>query len=129
MKTRVLYFALAVAAAAVASSCVKEQAEPVTPEVEITGQVFEASHEAVTKSTLVGLTPTWVEGDAISVSGSDEVAVCTFVAGTDNKFQTQEGVRVGAPFYAVYPAAEGNTVEMETGVFTAAVPVTAPSSP
>ena len=122
MKTRVLYFAFAVAAAAVASSCVKEQAEPVTPEVEITGQVFEASHEAVTKSTLVGLTPTWVEGDAISVSGSDEVAVCTFVAGTDNKFQTQEGVRVGAPFYAVYPAAEGNTVEMETGVFTAAVP-------
>jgi hypothetical protein len=42
MKTRVLYFALAVAAAAIASSCVKEQAEPMDPEAEITGQVFEA---------------------------------------------------------------------------------------
>ena len=48
MKTRVLYFALAVAAAVIASSCVKEQAEPMDPEAEITGQVFEASHEVIT---------------------------------------------------------------------------------
>lgn len=91
MKTRVFYFALAVAAAAIASSCVKEQAEPMDPEAEITGQVFEASHEVITKSTLVDLTPTWAEGDQISVSGSDETLVCTFVKGTENKFQTEEG--------------------------------------
>ena len=120
MKTRVLYFALAVAAAAIASSCVKEQAEPMGPEAEITGQVFEASHEAITKSTLVDLTPTWVEGDQISVTGSDETAVCTFVAGTENKFQTEEGVMIASPYYAIYPAAEGHSVDK--GVFTATVP-------
>lgn len=122
MKTRVFYFALAVAAAAIASSCVKEQAEPMDPEAEITGQVFEASHEAVTKSTLVDLTPTWVEGDQISVSGSDETLVCTFVKGTENKFQTEEGGAVESPFYAIYPAADGHSVNRETGVFTATVP-------
>ena len=122
MKTRVFNFALAVVAAAIASSCIKEQAEPMAPETEITGQVFETSHEAVTKSTLVDLTPTWVEGDAISVSGSDKVAVCTFVAGSENKFQTEEGVSVESPYYAIYPAAEGNVVDRETGVFTATVP-------
>lgn len=122
MKTRVLYFALAVAAAAIASSCVKEQAEPMDPEAEITGQVFEASHEVITKSTLVDLTPTWVEGDQISVTGSDKTAVCTFVAGTENKFQTEEGVTVESPFYAIYPAADGHSVNRETGVFTATVP-------
>ena len=120
MKTRVLYFALAVAAAAIASSCVKEQAEPMDPEAEITGQVFEASHEVITKSTLVDLTPTWVEGDQISVTGSDETAVCTFVAGTENKFQTEEGVMIASPYYAIYPAAEGHSVDK--GVFTATVP-------
>lgn len=120
MKTRVLYFALAVAAAAIASSCVKEQAEPMDPEAEITGQVFEASHEVITKSTLVGLTPTWVEGDQISVTGSDDTAVCTFVAGTENKFQTEEGVKIASPYYAIYPAAEGHSVD--EGVFTATVP-------
>ena len=122
MKTRVLYFALAVAAAAIASSCVKEQAEPMDPEAEITGQVFEASHEVITKSTLVDLTPTWVEGDQISVTGNDETAVCTFVAGTENKFQTEEGETVESPFYAIYPAADGHSVNRETGVFTATVP-------
>lgn len=122
MKTRVLYFALAVAAAAIASSCVKEQAEPMDPEAEITGQVFEASHEVITKSTLVDLTPTWVEGDQISVSGSDETLVCTFVKGTENKFQTEEGGAVESPFYAIYPAADGHSVNRETGVFTATVP-------
>ena len=122
MKTRVFYLALAVVAAAIASSCIKEQAEPMDPEAEITGQVFEASHEVVTKSTLVDLTPTWVEGDQISVTGSDETAVCTFVAGTENKFQTEEGVTVESPFYAIYPAAEGHSVDAGTGVFTATVP-------
>ncbi len=122
MKTRVLYFALAVAAAAIASSCVKEQAEPMDPEAEITGQVFEASHEVITKSTLVDLTPTWVEGDQISVTGSDETSVCTFVAGTENKFQTEEGVKISSPYYAIYPAADGHSVNRETGVFTATVP-------
>ena len=122
MKTRVFYFALAVAAAAIASSCVKEQAEPMDPEAEITGQVFEASHEVITKSTLVDLTPTWVEGDQISVSGSDETLVCTFVKGTENKFQTEEGGAVESPFYAIYPAADGHSVDRATGVFTATVP-------
>ncbi|MBO5311777.1 MAG: hypothetical protein J6A91_06975 [Bacteroidales bacterium] len=122
MKTRVFYFALAVAAAAIASSCVKEQAEPMDPEAEITGQVFEASHEVITKSTLVDLTPTWAEGDQISVSGSDETLVCTFVKGTENKFQTEEGGAVESPFYAIYPAADVHSVNRETGVFTATVP-------
>ena len=120
MKTRVFYYALAVAAAAIATSCVKEELEPQEkPEVEITGQVFEANHEVLTKSTLVDLTPTWVEGDQILVSGSEDAAVCTFVEG--NKFQTEEGVTLDGPFYAIYPAAEGHTVS-EAGVFTATVP-------
>jgi len=119
MKTRVFYYALAVAAAAIATSCVKEELEPQEkPEVEITGQVFEANHEVLTKSTLVDLTPTWVEGDQILVSGSED-AVCTFVEG--NKFQTEEGVTLDGPFYAIYPAAEGHTVN-EDGVITATVP-------
>lgn len=122
MKTRVLYFALAVAAAAIASSCVKEQAEPMDPEAEITGQVFEASHEVITKSTLVDLTPTWVEGDQIFVSGEKGPAVCTFVKDSGNKFQTEEGETVESPFYAIYPAADGHSVNRETGVFTATVP-------
>ena len=121
MKTRVFLSALAVAAAAFATSCVKEQVEPqANPEIEITGQVFEAIHETVTKSTLVDLTPTWVDGDAIFVSGSDEEAVCTFAEG--NKFQTPAGVKIEPPFYAVYPAAEGNSVNRETGIFTVSVP-------
>lgn len=119
MKTRVFYYALAVAAAAIATSCVKEELEPQEkPEVEITGQVFEANHEVLTKSTLVDLTPTWAEGDQILVSGSED-AVCTFVEG--NKFQTEEGVTLDGPFYAIYPAAEGHTVS-EAGVITATVP-------
>lgn len=122
MKTRVLYFALAVAAAAIASSCVKEQAEPMDSEAEITGQVFEASHEVITKSTLDDLTPTWVEGDQIFVSGEKGPAVCTFVKDSGNKFQTEEGETVESPFYAIYPAADGHSVNRETGVFTATVP-------
>ena len=119
MKTRVFYFALAVVAAAIAASCVKEDLEPQDkPEVAITGQVFEADHEVLTKSTLVDLTPTWAEGDQIHVFGSGD-AVCTFVEG--NKFQTEEGVSLEGPFHAIYPAAEGHTVN-EAGVFTAAVP-------
>ena len=119
MKTRVFYYALAVAAAAIATSCVKEELEPQEkPEVEITGQVFEANHEVLTKSTLVDLTPTWAEGDKIFVSGNKD-AVCTFVE--ENKFQTEEDVTIDGPFYAIYPAAEGHTVS-DAGVFTATVP-------
>ena len=120
MKTREFFLAFAVAAAAIATSCVKEQIEEPQdkPGVEITGQVFEANHEVLTKSTLVGLTPTWVEGDKIFVSGNKD-AVCTFVG--DDKFQTEEDVTVDGPFYAIYPAAEGHTVSDE-GVFTATVP-------
>ena len=119
MKTREFFLAFAVAAAAIATSCVKEQIEEPQdkPGVEITGQVFEANHEVLTKSTLDGLTPTWVEGDKIFVSGNKD-AVCTFVE--DNKFQTEENVTVDGPFYAIYPAAEGHTVD--AGVFTATVP-------
>lgn len=123
MKTKVFYFALAVVVAAIASSCVKEQFEQPQdkPEVEITGQVFEAVSETpAVKSYLDKMTPTWVEGDEIYVSGSDEDATCTFVEG--NTFQTEEGVSIQAPFYAVYPAGGGNTVNDETGVFTASVP-------
>lgn len=121
MKTRVVYYALAVVAAAVAVSCIKEEIDPQDkPEVEITGQVFEANHEVLTKSTLVDLTPTWVEGDAIYVSGDNGEVNCTFVA--DNKFQTGEDETVSGSFYAIYPAAEGHCVDRETGVFTATVP-------
>ena len=122
MKTREFFLALAFAAAAIATSCVKEQIEEPQdkPEVEITGQVFEANHEVLTKSTLVDLTPTWMEGDKIFVSGSDESATCTFVEG--NTFQTENGKCIQAPFYAIYPAGVSNTVDRETGVFTASVP-------
>ena len=121
MKTRVFFYALAVVAAASAISCVKEDLgqDGQKSEVEIVGQVFEAVHENV-KSTLNGLTPTWVEGDVIDVYGSDKEVECTFVEG--NKFQTAEGVTVEGPFYAIYPAADGNAVNKETGIFTAAVP-------
>ena len=101
MKTRVFNFALAVVAAAVATSCVKEQMEPQgEPVVAITGQVFEAVSEVpMSKSYLNGLTPEWIEGDQIFVSGSDKDAICTFVEG--NKFQTEENVNVDGPFYAI----------------------------
>lgn len=121
MKTRVIFYALAVVAAAVATSCVKEEIDPQeNPEVEITGQVFQANHEVLTKSTLIDLTPTWVEGDKIYVSGANGGAECTFAG--ENKFQTEEDVTVASPFYAIYPAAEGNSVDRETGIFTVAVP-------
>lgn len=123
MKTKVFYFALAVVAAAIASSCVKEQFEEPQgkPGVEITGQVFEAVGEnPAVKSYLDNMTPTWVEGDEIFVSGSDESATCTFVEG--NKFQTPADVALQEPYYAVYPAAEGHSVDRETGIFTATVP-------
>ena len=110
MKTRVFYFALAVVAAATVQSCVKEQLDPQEKsEIVITGQVFEANHEDVTKSMLVGLTPTWVEGDQILVSGSNQEGVCTYAG--ENKFQTEEDVRLASPYFAIYPAAEGNTVD------------------
>ena len=121
MKTRVFFLALAVVAAAIAPSCVNEQLEPQEkPEIEITGQVFEANHENLAKSTLDGLTPTWVEGDQILVSGNNEDGVCTYAG--ENKFQTEEGVTLASPYFAIYPAAEGNTVNREAGVFTATVP-------
>ena len=122
MNKRVILSALAVAAAVFATSCVKEQIEDPQdkPEVEITGQVFEANHEVLTKSTLVDLTPTWVEGDKIYVSGANGEATCTFAEG--NKFQAEEGVTVDSPYYAIYPAAEGHSVNRETGIFTVNVP-------
>lgn len=104
MKTRAILLAIAVVAAAIATSCVKEEFEQQDkPELEITGQVFEAVPEApMSKSYLNGLTPEWIEGDQIFVSGSDKDAICTFVEG--NKFQTEENVNVDGPFYAIYPA-------------------------
>ena len=121
MNKRVILSALAVAAAVFATSCAKENLEPQEkPEVVITGQVFEANHEVLTKSTLVDLTPTWVEGDKIYVSGANGEATCTFAEG--NKFQAEEGVTVDSPYYAIYPAAEGHSVNRETGIFTVAVP-------
>ena len=122
MKTREFFLALAVAAAAIATSCVKEQIEEPQdkPEVEITGQVFEANHEVLAKSTLVDLTPTWVEGDKIYVSGANGGAECTFAG--ENKFQTAKDVTVASPYYAIYPAAEGHSVDRETGIFTVNVP-------
>ena len=123
MRTRKFFLAFAVAAAAVATSCVKDQLEdPQTnPEIEITGQVFEAVHETPeVKSYLNGLKPEWVTGDEIFVSGSDENTTCTFAG--DSKFQAPKDVKVAGPFYAIYPAAEGNTVDRNTGVFTVTVP-------
>ena len=123
MKTREFFLALAVAAAAIATSCVKEQIEEPQgkPEVEITGQVFEAVPETpASKSYLNGLTPEWIEGDEIYVSGSDEKATCTFVEG--NKFQAPENVKIEGPFHAVYPAGGGNSYVPETGKFTVTIP-------
>ena len=82
MNKRLILSALAVAAAVFATSCAKE--EPIDPqekpevEVEVKGLVFEAKHEVLTKSTLVDLTPTWVEGDEIYVSGEKGGVKCTF---------------------------------------------------
>ena len=123
MKTREFFLALAVAAAAIATSCVKEQIEDPQdkPEVEITGQVFEAIPETpASKSYLNGLTPEWIEGDEIFVYGSDDNATCTFVEG--NKFQAPADVKIAGPFHAVYPAGGGNSYDAETGMFTVTVP-------
>lgn len=122
MKTRVIFCALAVVAAAIATSCVKEDMiEPQDkPEVVITGQVFEANHEVLTKSTLIDLTPTWVEGDKIYVSGAKGDVVCTFAG--ENKFQTETEVTVASPYYAIYPSSEGHSVDRESGMFTVTVP-------
>ena len=128
MKTRVIYLALAVVAAAIAVSCVKEQHEPLgDQEVQLIGQVFEAKQEPLSKSVLgVDLAPEWIKGDKIWVSGEkDKTAECEFVATTDgvSQFHTgDESVKLESPFYAIYPSAEGHTVNRETGVFTATVP-------
>ena len=124
---KVLYLALAVVATAFATSCVKELADGNQentgnkPEIEITGQVFEAKMEA-TKSVIDGKTPTWVEGDAISVFGSNETAgiECTFAG--EGKFQVNGDKVVEGPFYAIYPHKEGHSVDQNTGIFTATVP-------
>ena len=123
----VFYLALAVVATAFATSCVKELAEGNQentgnkPQIEITGQVFEAQMES-TKSVIDGKTPTWVTGDAISVFGSNETEgiECTFAG--DNKFQVKSDKVVEGPFYAIYPHKEGHTVDQNTGIFTATVP-------
>lgn len=127
MKKTLLYIALAVAATAFATSCVKELADGNQentgnkPEIEITGQVFEATSEG-TKSVIVGKTPTWVEGDAIAVFGSNESegAECTFAG--EGKFQTSADKAIEGPFYAIYPYKEGHTVDQQRGIFTASVP-------
>lgn len=124
---KVLYLALAVVATAFATSCVKELADGNQentgnkPEIEITGQVFEAKMEA-TKSVIDGKTPTWVEGDAISVFGSNETTgiECTFAG--DGKFQVNGDKVVEGPFFAIYPHKEGHSVDQNTGIFTATVP-------
>jgi stage III sporulation protein AG len=127
MKKRLIYFASAVVATAFAASCAKEELSEgnlnknENPEIEITGQVFEAKMEA-TKSVIDGKTPTWVEGDAISVFGSNETTgiECTFAG--EGKFQVNGDKVVEGPFYAIYPHKEGHTVDQSTGIFTATVP-------
>ena len=124
MNKRVILSALAVAAAVFATSCAKE--EPMDPqekpdvEVEVKGLVFEAKHEVLTKSTLIDLTPTWVEGDEIYVSGEKGGVKCTFSG--EDKCTAPAGATVASPYYAIYPAAEGNTVDRETGIFTVNIP-------
>ena len=126
MKKTLLYIALAVAATAFATSCVKELVDETTStentgKVEVTGQVFEGVMED-TKSVIEGNTPTWVEGDAISIFGSNQAEglECTYLG--ENKFQSKESAVVEGPYYAIYPHKEGHTVNQETGVFTATVP-------
>lgn len=124
MNKRVILSALAVAAAVFATSCAKEELmdpqEKPEVEVEVKGLVFEAKHEVLTKSTLIDLTPTWVEGDEIYVSGEKGGVKCTFSG--EDKFTAPEGATVASPYYAIYPAAEGNTVDRETGIFTVNIP-------
>lgn len=123
----VFYLALAVVATAFATSCVKELAEGNQentgnkPQIEITGQVFEAQMES-TKSVIDGKTPTWVTGDAISVFGSNETEGIECTLAGDNKFQVKSDKVVEGPFYAIYPHKEGHTVDQNTGIFTATVP-------
>lgn len=126
MKKTLLHIALAVAATAFATSCVKELVEETTStentgKVEVTGQVFEGVMED-TKSVIEGQTPTWVEGDAISIFGSNQEQglECTYLG--ENKFQSKESAVVEGPYFAIYPHKEGHTVNQETGVFTATVP-------
>lgn len=124
MKKTLLYIALAVAATAFATSCVKELVDETTDntdKVEVTGQVFEGVMED-TKSVIEGNTPTWVDGDAISIFGSNqEVALeCTYLG--ENKFQSKESTVVEGPYYAIYPHKDGHTVDQATGIFTATVP-------
>ena len=127
MKKRLIYFASAVVATAFAASCAKEELSDgnlnknENPEIEITGQVFEGVMED-TKSVIEGNTPTWVDGDAISIFGSNqEVALeCTYLG--ENKFQSKESTVVEGPYYAIYPHKDGHTVDQTTGIFTATVP-------
>ena len=127
MKKRLIYFASAVVATAFAASCAKEELSDgnlnknENQEIEITGQVFEGVMED-TKSVIEGNTPTWVDGDAISIFGSNqEVALeCTYLG--ENKFQSKESTVVEGPYYAIYPHKDGHTVDQATGIFTATVP-------
>lgn len=128
MKTNVKFLALAVVATALAFSCVKEEIAEENindnqdkTEVEITGQVFEAVMEN-TKSTLVDKTPTWAEEDVIALFGNGSESAVQLTYAGENKFQTEAGVTVEGPYYAIYPYDENHTVDQTTGIFTATVP-------
>lgn len=128
MKTNVKFLALAVVATALAFSCVKEEIAEENindnqdkTEVEITGQVFETVMEG-TKSTLVENTPTWAEKDVIALFGNGSQSAVQLTYAGENKFQTDAGVTVEGPYYAIYPYDEKHTVDQTTGIFTATVP-------
>jgi len=123
MKTRIYFLISLLSAAILVASCVNEEfADPQDKlQVEITGQVFEAHAESVTKTVLDGLAPVWEESDKITVFGSDHPEGQTLTYVGDNKFQTAEGVDITGPYNAIYPAMPSNAVS-EDGIFTTVIP-------
>ena len=122
--TRSLYAACAIF---IAVSCNKENNEPIAPnkgqEPATSDLVFTAAHEGVTitKTTLNSdLTPEWVNDDAIGITSATDANVkCELLSTEEGTFNGSD-VQGDAPYYAVYPYAEGNT--FEGAVLTASVP-------
>jgi len=123
MKQIMINYASVFVAATFAMSCVNGLTEPEGTDngpvnENIEGKAFTASVEGV-RSTLNGMTPEWVAGDAITVFGADGEGVsCSYVG--ENVFKGK--VSASSPYYAVYPASSDNALDLGTGVITASVP-------
>ena len=111
------YSIIALAAMAVISSCTKDILLPEKEVLEITApempaMVFTATMEGIpaSKATLDGMTPSWEEGDVISIDGHTYTAQ---TAGTSSTFEGTGAVKEDGKYKAIYPSSLYKTDHFE----------------